>query len=63
MSSFIIKGNILYSRSKDELVLDDGVLRHPQELTPRERLERAVYLCLDDRGGVCAKFVAGKKIL
>ena len=47
----------------DALVLDDGCLPHPQELSPAERLERAVYLGLDDRGGVCAKYVAGKKIL
>lgn len=47
----------------DALVLDDSVLRHPQELTLRERLERAVYLGLDDRGGVRAKFVAGKQII
>lgn len=47
----------------DALVLDDSLLRSPQELTPRERLERAVYLGLDDRGGVCAKYVAGKRII
>ena len=45
----------------DALVLDDSVLEHPQELTLHERLERAVYLSLDEKKLV-AKFVAGKEI-
>ena len=43
----------------DCLVLDDSILPSPYELTLRERLERSVYLGLDDRGGICAKFVRG----
>ena len=47
----------------DALVLDDAALPCPNELSLCERLERAVYLGLDERGGICAKYVAGKKIL
>ncbi|MGN1234809.1 MAG: amidohydrolase family protein [Christensenellaceae bacterium] len=46
----------------DAVVLDDTSLRHPQPMTIRERLERAVYLGLDNRG-ICAKFVDGVQIL
>ena len=46
----------------DAVVLDDSVLRHPQPLNLAERMERAVYLGLDDKKLV-AKFVAGRKIL
>jgi len=46
----------------DALVLDDKCLLHPQELTVMQRLERAVYLSLDMRGGICAKYAAGKVI-
>ena len=42
----------------DAVVLDDSSLRHPQELTVKERLERMIYLA-DDRN-VVAKFVNGK---
>lgn len=45
----------------DAVILDDENLDHPQELSVRERLERAVYLA-DDRN-VYAKFVAGERIL
>ena len=45
----------------DAVVLDDSVLPHPQELTLKERVERAVYLSLDQRG-ITAKYVAGEKI-
>ncbi len=45
----------------DALVLDDAALSHPQELTLRERLERAVYLGLD-RDGIAAKFVGGEQL-
>lgn len=43
----------------DAVVLDDSCIPHPQELTVRERLERAVYLSLDHKG-ICAKYVDGK---
>ena len=46
----------------DAVVLDDSVLPHPQELNLAERMERAVYLNLDEKN-VAAKFVAGRKIL
>ncbi len=46
----------------DAVVLDDSVLTHPQELSLTERLERAVYLQLDMRQGVCAKYVGGERL-
>ena len=46
----------------DAVVLDDSVLVHPQELTLAERMERAVYLGLDEKS-VSHKFVAGTKII
>ncbi len=46
----------------DAVVLDDSVLPHPQELNLAERMERAVYLGLDEKK-ISAKFVAGSKIL
>ena len=46
----------------DAVVMDDSVLPHPQSLNLAERMERAVYLGLDEKG-VTAKFVAGKKII
>ena len=46
----------------DAVIMDDGVLSHPQSLTLAERMERAVYLGLDDKN-ITAKFVAGRKIL
>ena len=46
----------------DAVVMDDSVLEHPQYLTLAERMERAVYLGLDEKK-VIAKFVLGKKIL
>ena len=45
----------------DAIVLDDSVLPHPQRLSLAERMERAVYLGLDERG-IAAKFVAGRKL-
>ena len=45
----------------DAVVLDDSVLPHPQELNLAERMERAVYLGLDEKE-ITAKFVAGRKI-
>lgn len=44
----------------DAVIIDDSSLRHPQELTLKERLERIIYLS-DDRN-IYEKFVAGKKI-
>ena len=46
----------------DAVVLDDSVLSHPQSLNLAERLERAVYLGLDEKK-ITAKFVAGRNIL
>ena len=46
----------------DAVVLDDRVLPHPQTLNLAERMERAVYLGLDEKN-ITAKYVAGKKIL
>ena len=46
----------------DAVVLDDSALPHPQELNLAERMERAVYLGLDEKK-VTAKYVAGRKIL
>lgn len=44
----------------DAVVMDDSTLRHPQELTVLERLERLIYLA-EDRHMV-DKYVAGKKL-
>ena len=46
----------------DAVVLDDSVLLHPQTLNLAERMERAVYLGLDEKK-ITAKFAAGRKIL
>ncbi|MBQ1251463.1 MAG: amidohydrolase family protein [Firmicutes bacterium] len=46
----------------DAVVLDDSVLPHPQALNLAERMERAVYLGLDEKK-ISAKYVAGRKIL
>lgn len=46
----------------DAVVLDDSILKHPQELKPIERLERAIYLSLDEKK-IISKFVNGTKIL
>ena len=46
----------------DAIILDDSLLSHPQSLTLSERMERAVYLGLDQRGMI-AKFVLGNKII
>lgn len=45
----------------DAVVLDDSVLPHPQALTLAERMERAVYLGLDEKN-IVAKHVSGRKI-
>ena len=46
----------------DAIVLNDNVLSHPQTLNLAERMERAVYLELDEKN-LTAKFVAGIKVL
>ena len=45
----------------DAVVMDDRVLPHPQSLNLAERMERAVYLGLDEKK-ITAKFGAGRKI-
>ena len=42
--------------------MDDSVLEHPQKLNLVKRMERALYLGLDEKN-IIAKFVAGRKIL
>lgn len=42
----------------DAIVIDDSVLPHPQPLSLRERLERAIWLG-GDRKGLAAKYVRG----
>ena len=46
----------------DAVVLDDSVLSHPQNLNLAQRMERAVYLGLDEKN-IMAKYAAGEKIL
>ena len=46
----------------DAVIMDDSVLPHPQALNLAERVERAVYLGLDEKN-ITAKYVAGKKIV
>ena len=43
-------------------LMDDSVLVHPQSLNLAERMERAVYLGLDEKK-ITAKYIAGRKIL
>lgn len=45
----------------DAIVLDDSVLPHPQEINLAERVQRAVYLGLDEKK-LIAKYVAGSVI-
>ena len=45
----------------DAVVLDDRVLPHPQSLNLAQRMERAVYLGLDEKN-ITAKYAAGKRI-
>ena len=44
----------------DAVILDDANLPHPQPLSPKERLERLIYLG-DDRN-ITGKYVSGQKI-
>ena len=46
----------------DAIVMNDEVLSHPQPLNLAERMERAVYLGIDEKGLV-AKYVAGRKVV
>ena len=46
----------------DAVVMDDSVIAHPQPLNLAERMERAVYLGLDEKK-ITAKYVAGRKII
>ena len=46
----------------DAVVMDDGAIPHPQRLELAERMERAIYLGLDEKS-ITAKFVAGRKII
>ena len=46
----------------ESLPADYAQLPHPQPLGLAERMERAVYLGLDEKK-LTAKFVAGRKIL
>ncbi|MBR4954792.1 MAG: amidohydrolase family protein [Clostridia bacterium] len=55
-------GSFLPGYQFDAVVMDDSVLRHPQPLTLAERMERAVYLGLDEKN-IAAKFVSGYNII
>ena len=46
----------------DAIVMDDSILVHPQELSLAERMERAVYLGLDEKK-IIAKYISGRKII
>ena len=46
----------------DAVVMDDSVLSHTQSLNIEERMERAVYLGLDEKN-ITAKFAAGRKFI
>jgi guanine deaminase len=46
----------------DAVIMNDDVLVHPQELTLIERVERAVYLGLDEKK-IIAKYVSGRKVI
>ena len=46
----------------DAVIMDDSVLLSSNELTLAQRMERAVYLGLDEKN-ITAKFVRGRKII
>ena len=46
----------------DAVVMNDSILVHPQTLNLAERMERAVYLGLDEKN-ITEKYVAGRKVL
>lgn len=45
----------------DATVLDDFIFNSPRDLTTLEKIEKAIYLSLDEKGLV-SKFVKGNKI-
>ena len=45
----------------DAVVIDDSAVLHPQELSIRQRLERAFYLSLDI-SSITAKYAAGAEV-
>ena len=53
-------GSFLPGYEFDAVILDDSNLPHPQPLSPKQRLERIIYLS-DDRN-IVEKYVAGTKI-
>ena len=53
-------GSFLEGYEFDALILDDSSLRHPQQLSARERLERLIYL--SDDHCITGKYVSGNKI-
>ena len=55
-------GSFEHGYEFDAVIMDDSVLVHPQKLNLAERMERAVYLSLDEKN-IIAKYVAGKQIL
>ncbi len=46
----------------DMVVLDDSILKTTLDLNIEERLERAIYLSLDIKGGIKHKFVKGEML-
>ena len=46
----------------DAIVLDDSILKTTLELSTLERLQRAVYLSFDLKGGIKHKYVRGRKL-
>lgn len=44
----------------DAVVIDDSMIKHPQDLSVKERLERWIYLAQDRN--IIAKFVGGKNL-
>jgi guanine deaminase len=46
----------------DAVIMDDSILAHPENLNLAERMERAVYLGLDEKN-ITAKYVSGKRML
>ena len=46
----------------DALILDDSILKTTLDLNIEERLERAIYLSLDIKGGIKHKFVKGEML-
>ena len=53
-------GSFLPGYEFDAVILDDSNLPHPQPLSPKQRLERIIYLS-DDRN-IVEKYAAGTKI-